>query len=580
MTCVTGNRTFSVAWDRACLCPRVVGIPNSKGFKRVCLPECRDAKFAALPVVWPLTMTIVNITSPYHILSRFYRNLPLYFNLPYDIAVHIRSFYSPCGELEDVLARIYEQKRQRRIDARFDSTKGYPGEGPPCTCPSDTPGKEHNDTGRKACDHGINCFLHQHMHRKVKEGAARRVRERENKTRRKTEQEVRKAPLIICAFAVPQDGCGEHFHHETIASPHYCKEWDLEDDDLRQQASARVPDGLSFGFLGMEDQEWTQVNAMRTPETGVQDNLPVAHPLSATSDYQQPVSPKRPAPTVSVTVGEQKHDIQPQDVIPLAPPLLVDLPQAPQVVVVPLRLQRGRLFITAPSRESDPTVPAAIAAWLGSHLSTERAMRVNNTGPGEMGEQLDLEDASHTTFKVGIGKHVGLPERVGLHTGYQHPTDELTCSMLQNYYLHSYEGEYYVDVVHEALVNPHTDKFTVVKGDGQLNGSLESMVRKFLREHPRFAEMTTFDHYEYFLNTITRIANLLILRGARNQASCNPLGAVQILNTKGGLTSMRSRNAPSITRPQSDAKSSRILSTISRFVAKAARTDIFSSMDN
>lgn len=464
--------------------------------------------------------------------------------------------------------------RQSRKHVDFDSTCGYPGEGPACLCKHDNAGHEVDGIlkGVKSlpCRHAQDCWLNGHRHYRKKEGAARRVREAANKENaRKTVKEVRQAKLVMCDYVVPQDGCDKHYHTDKVGR-HACADSPVIEGKWDNVVVPPV----------QQDVPAQSVNAMRTPAMGDQDHLqnapsrPATPPpmpaviqlddqakagASATVASFGPLPPAPPPPQLPAPVPAPPVMVA-QQVAVVPAPLVV------QVVMPPLRLARCRLFVSACSRERGPTVAAAAAAWLGSRIATNRQMRVNQVAPGHMLEQLQLENAEDVDFVPGVNfQHIGLPHAVADRTGVQHPNDDSTFSVLSLYYRQSYMGEFYQDVVAEALVDKLVAKFTIIKGDGSINASLESAIKKFTSEHPRYADMSQWDSYERYMNTIVRIANLLIIRGVRLHAACNPLSSTQILNRRGGLTGLRSRNAPSIESTPSTVLPESLSRTITHF---------------
>lgn len=458
----------------------------------------------------------------------------------------------------------------RHVD--FDSTKGFPGEGP-CRCKTVAPVTVEND-GRKECAAGSYCPFEGHYHREPLTAAARRMREknmREGAAKKKT-PEKKKARLVECEY-VTAAACKNttcHFHFGDAAL-HACPDDDqdhkIADDDVKHDDAAFVKPKAT-PVRGDQGNLRMQQAMDDAAGLGLDDIMPVPPQRRPMQPQQPPPPPQqpivRPPPIAPLLPAQQApQPVLPPPAAPIqpAPPVALAAAAPPPVVAPVLRaegeedyedirglrdvrdIERGLLFVTLPCVESlgleEQFSQFDVAEQEGAFPSYVRGVGHTRTVRPRRGcweRKWRWRRFTLLCFQF----HLWWWCRVTPFTGVVH--------LLAAYYRHVVAGRYYRAVVNRAMSDLKLNKYTVIRGDSQLNPNFQSAVKHY---------MSQFKHLDrdqvVWNNTMIRIINLFVARESMLAAAGNPFRTTLILNRPEGRTVEARQCAPYTASFLSDA---------------------------
>lgn len=474
--------------------------------------------------------------------------------LPRALVGILLEYYAPDREAVTSL-RTANVKRLKK----FDSTLGYPGEGP-CTCVWQGATPQEQENVGEVCRFNISCQFAGHYHKKAKTQAERRIAEKKKKENGKKEK-AKKAPLVACWYITPQ-GCGIPTHHHPITQSeiHLCSDYEVPDLVLPMDDETVNNSEMSTHFGG---------GAFTKPKDTFLDYFVDAdddggeqkHPVSAsTAPSAPPLSPVRPVPSAppaptpspfnpsaaspaasdasddddtmpslesdaddenpsSGAPSSQESDISCD--IPPPPP-----PQAPAVVVAPLQEQSVKVYLNAstlenPRHESTHYINH-IAYWLLRFIGTEAKHFAHQNLPSLMAERLEhVSSATEKTIHWGFPGHKWLFKRI---------EQKKDVTLLTPFYPHVVEHPVYVTILHDSLKDDKLSSINAVRAnDTEISPYLGTYVQHFLDAHPSKALMTS-PMVKAF--TCMAICNQMVIRSLYHGASA-PTGRTPLSNSSG-----------------------------------------------
>jgi len=431
-----------------------------------------------------------------------------------------RSVYSSKRELErrEVLERMAVRKRfledksgvvcdggslrQLRPLAKFDATKGYPGEGP-CSCRNRDGGGEIEIQGDQKCDAGKRCTISGHAHRrKAHEGAKRRLDEAKRK-------KGRAHKFVVCKMLLPELCQDDHVHGIGCSGPvHVCPgveaAMDLENKEL---------DDL-FGD-GEEVSPRTVQAMMQTTKT-ILPRLEVARPAPQTLNITKKVVTIAPAvdqlddggsPPESDCESEESEGSLASDLEED-----VDAFEVAGVPVDPYYTEETDLFFTELGHLEQSLTLYQVLFWMSL-----------------IGPLFKLLTNLWIWCNLELRRPVSqFPRVVDVFLTREYTTNRHTNQALDNgsigvkdifseYLPHRRRGEVYTHIAAAAMRDKRLMETVFVTNDMKLNPGSEREVMSYLTGLRFFGNLDP----AFVDNTRQRISNLFIQRGLQNRMTYN-----------------------------------------------------------
>jgi len=359
--------------------------------------------------------------------------------------------------------------KNNKHSKKFDSTMGYPGEGPVTDCTE-----------------GVNCMIAGHYHRKKSplDGAAKRKREQGGGS---------KPPRTIkyekCNSIANIQCCGEeHAHDHTQCL----------DCNATRSFVSQYQDWLDSQKPSEEehkhDSDLPLVEVSNPPEHPVvftvpslvpeEAPLPTLSSSSTTTVVVPTVQSSEPTTTINTQVYPKGEEA------------------VASIVVAPV-VKKVLIFTTAPSASSGRWIDLILNVFRNTTSTVE-----NTVCPSELSANVKMystQESSFTTFMTGTMKWFG--------------TNAVTyVEYFTKLYPTYYAGDVYQDCVDIALADLGLAKRRPVDPDGVITDVMTA-VKHVVNTHPR-AGVWIIDQRIY-VNTLIYITNRVVLRGLL-EAAANP----------------------------------------------------------
>lgn len=475
----------------------------------------------------------------------------------------------------------------------FDSSKGYPGEGP-CDCKTVVAATIANDDKYLACRFDTVCIRESHYHRQASFGAAKRLKERKpvgpggKPSSKKPNNKKKDAVLQECEF-LTASACGiaGHVHVSDVVQLHECDSSDSKElDDITNGLNLNPTYGadtplpaagdqvhLSSGFSDGEEDFSPVLPKLPITSRVVfgapagyneqKHGLVVPPPIVVPAVLNQPPAPLLPAPAPVIPVPPV---VPPAPVIvPVQPPAPPPPPPPPAPLVITeedeakYRQELVTLFVTLPNLEDEVdddndengcflrfVIFTLRVIWYPFDLMYRCYMWVRRRDLvyTQIVDEFNIGD---NLYGIRDVRHDVKITRARCCRPQRDTFITKVARLMANYYRHCYKGLVYSTVVANALA---TIRIAVIKGDGKINPSIEIAVDTYLRNRDDFDIIS--GRPKVYNNTLIRIINCLVARGLVRSGASNPFKDTAILNRIAGRSVTTLPNAPYIVKQRSN----------------------------
>lgn len=378
---------------------------------------------------------------------------------------------------------IQRAQRLGYDESGFDSTLGYPGEGP-CKCRNDG-GLGDLEGDVPECVKQLTCLAYGHFHARKNVAKAAYKQRQGMKKGKKRKTKVYEQ----CNFILPS-GCGEpkHYHNKQQDTPHICRDYNFADDEV---------DVDDFDFaLFREDPD--PAPAVRAPAPAQVPLLPLYQPVQVAIAAPLPPAQMPLPPVVLPAMDAAPQNAAEAELLPVAEPELKEL-----------EVEEVDLYVsTLGQLENVRWGLLDYVLWflaLFGHLAqTFYSCCRRRIRPNAEVEILPL------VRRI-------LRSRIVLHGTYQETEVLGHVDLFPQFYPWKMRGGVYREIVAEANNDMKLEvaRF-VLPNDGKpmLNSAAEAFVGHFLAAHSRYGDMKDISVRE---NTRTKIINDFVLRGLQRR---------------------------------------------------------------
>lgn len=469
-----------------------------------------------------------------------------------------------CFPKREVAAPRSSRHRNGKYPRKFDSTLGYPGEGPPEGASPNDARRSQKTRGRQKeeefcqCEKGGVCTRKTHYHRRqAKKGAAKRMAEKKAQKNTRTIRNCRR-----CTEAIEKcDHADDHYHH----------------------APKERGKGKAFADIKLEMEQKQKIcpEPAKAMEANVGDALPDVPPaqlnlirqraLSVPLDCSQPV-PSAPL-ELNRAIGTPRHHAAGEEALASASGQQEsknDAKSSPAAAAVEPEEQaepaereerkseereeecryneleateERRLFVNfsdcnAVEIRSFSTkvenIPYLIRKLLSFKSSQRQWVETNKLSPDAMREVLGCD----LTTRQGVTQYPGMSRITGMKV-IKRSQGVITAKPFQSRYPHTYIGEVYTEVARRVLRDKQVAKYNAAAGDGSINPNIQSAV---VRAMEAISDTMKW-RPDPWADTFIYIVNQLYLKGLRMRAAMNTTSTTP-LNSHTGPSAMCARGGP------------------------------------
>lgn len=395
------------------------------------------------------------------------------------------------------------KKPKRRLGRKFDSTKGYPGEGPQY----------------RRCDIA-HCLIAGHYHSKPLSGYLRRKREEE---KREPKDRVRLYKCnVLTAAQCPRNKLEAHAHDETQH---------MGSDETVHHLVVQAPELQAFDATHDSGEEDTSAGDAKSEHDGKSDSSEDfdEDEVEAVSDVQQ-VDVDAWLSDYHKLRRDDEKEAPPE---PSAPPLCDREEKYPHEPVEKAPDWRDCVQSNEPSEEVDllrkvtkrvfynglPTEGTKSRRWFRRGCryvfyrifgGKESRMRLNREAPFVQQESIEGRIAAVPSVRAPR-----LFRALGMRTYATHKfTDDNRFDILKSVYTYERTCQIFVKLYEYACVDKELNKRIAVLGDGKIATSTTAAIKRCLQEHPSYALFKS--DLTCFRNTKDFIVNQLVVEGCRD----------------------------------------------------------------
>lgn len=415
-----------------------------------------------------------------------------------------------------------EIAKKSRSSRKFDSTLGYPGEGPKRE-------KEHKHTAYCVCAKKEKCGRAKHYHkRRAATGAARRIKEQ------KTERTIRNCRL--CQYTLTEcEHAHDHYHPKRAETP-LTGDFVMAKRRMERMMGmvSEPPSPMAAGEadvvtpppeprtevtnadVGSEDgKQAERLNPERdTPETGGEVNETSSSaevPADAPDASTQESTPVIRAPD---EVGSDEEEDEEEEREEADPELYA--------------IEDRRMFVnfSAEGIQEKPTnwltfrnIPYYIRRALSSRRSRIKTARTNDAGLSEIVEVEHTQEESVRNF--WILRKAGGPEYLHKHT-----RDAIAQHFMERF-PHTYKGSIFVELAQRVLGDEQISKYNGATMGLDVNQNIESAIKRAMRKYAGPLAPQLMGYEECWSNTFVYLANRLYLQGLKAKGAIRNVKATQ-----------------------------------------------------
>jgi len=486
--------------------------------------------------------------------------------------------------------RPEQRSRRKKGGKRFDSTRGYPGEGP-CSCRNGVETMAEVSFDAKECKFDAACLIAGHWHKKHKKGAARRLAEQKKKSGRKT------SVMLFCQEVLPLRCDTPHCHNGESAL-HYCGGFEdeilaearlaqefkgslptplLEGDrsnSFRNQAELDVEDiymESDFGASRSQEKEESSDDEVQEEDReeeeegdeedeGSGDELDEKHPdndaiakhvsddeeslLSEVSDRDNRSSDGDDEDDMNEDEGDEGDEGDEVE----SEEDEKDEEEELEEEVENVWIYCNHLELTQKSRRLG-WVDWAVSSVL-QYKHTQGDYHEN------VGVITEIQHRLRDSRPQALTPH-WLLAKVGFAS--VDTTAMYISEVFRAIYPHRYRAVVFKDIVDEALADRSLLRIMPVRADHTINQNLPLAVNAFIENHPNCAQLRMPAQARILLDTMNRIVNMRVLIGLLTMPVHNPYHTQMPLNSQSGVTVTHKRSDPYTNGGQQNAQQTKVL---------------------
>jgi len=369
------------------------------------------------------------------------------------------------------------------------------------------------------------CFKEKHYHRKVKNGAARRIAEGKGQKKR------RKAPTYVCCQYLIATACAEEHFHNGDVRLHVCEDL-LMDEQVR--SAAEFKDESPTPFQGRQSAcalpvVPCYVNPERLVVSGdepdLEDVMSSPDPASSSStqteeeeeeDDESDEGEEDEGDDGAVDEGDVEPDEGDDENDPVASSSDEEFEETRQVTIFTHHLETAPARL--PFRQYPRKLIFAFLVSLGLAVDTQYAEN-----------QMAVTEVQHGITQSNWGR-VALPWPFDFISISQPAYQATRSNVFYKIYPHQYQAEIFIDIADEAQADSAIRSIQAVRGNHEVNPNLALAVNYFIQNHQNASYLLMPQHQRLLLDTVNFIVNRRVLDGCLRIAAYNPHHTQQPLN--------------------------------------------------